>query len=178
VKIQPDPEEQTLKALACAVVVHQTPYRIRIKIPEWERCDANFAELQGKLEACPGITHVHVNPLVAGIIIHCSEGFRIASAHHCFTGLSLVVPASVAVVPSQWAWPIGTPGLIGHHSALSGQLVGLAFDLIIAVWTGRLKRPIIEWVLQAAVPMLLRLLCRYPTPPRLAPQRLLAAAAG
>jgi hypothetical protein len=158
----------TLNAAACAVVVHLTPHRIRIKIPGWERRDADFAALQDKLEMCPGVTHVHVNALVASVVIRCSDGFQIVSARLCFTGLELALPVS-----ADRTWQIASP----KH--VSGQLATLAVELAIAIWARRLEGLIIEWILQAAVRALLRRPHRSPAPlPQLeAPRPLLAAAA-
>ncbi len=162
-----------MNAAACAVVVHLTPHRIRIKIPGWERRDANFAALQGKLEMCPGVTHVQVNALVASVVICCSDGFQIASARLCFTGLELVLPVSATAGVERRTRRIASAGHV------SGQFATLAIELVIAVWARRLEGLIIEWILQAFVRALLRRLHRNPAPsPRLeAPQPLLAAAA-
>jgi hypothetical protein len=161
-----------LNAAACAVVVHLTPHRIRIKIPGWERRDADFAALQGELEMCPGVTHVHVNALVASVVIRCGDGFQIASACHCFTGLELVLPVSATA-------GVGRRRQIASSQDVSGQLAALAVRLAIAVWTRRLEGMIIEWILQAVVRALLQRLHRNPAPsPQLeAPRPLLAAAA-
>lgn len=168
-----------MNAVARAVVVHQTPHRIRIKIPGWERRDACFAAMQGKLEACPGVTHVRVNALVAGIVIHCTDGFHVASARHCFAGLDLVVAVSGLATSVQQSRQIALPRPARHRSAISSQLAVLAFDLAIAVWTRRLERLIIEWIFQAVAETMLRRLFRYLTPSlkRQGLQPLLAAAA-
>src|SRR5215470_3284185 len=84
-----------------AFVVHRTPHRIRIKIPRWERQDCYFAALQRVLERRPGVVSVRVNALVASIVIHCRDGFEIASVRHCFDGLELVLPGSISLA-SLW----------------------------------------------------------------------------
>jgi hypothetical protein len=161
-----------LKAAACAVVVHLTPHRIRIKIPGWERRDADFAALQGKLEVCPGVIHVHANALVASIVIRCGDGFQIASVRHCFTGLELVLPVSATASGGYRSWQIASPGHV------SGQLAALAVELAIAVWARRLEGLITEWILQTVVRALLRGLHRNRAPsPQLEAPPLLAAAA-
>jgi hypothetical protein len=162
-----------LNAAACAVVVHLTPHRIRIKIPGWERRDADFAILRGKLQMCPGVTHVHVNALVASIVIRCSDGFQIASARLCFTGLELVHPVSATAGVGRRTWRIAS----SEH--VSGPLIALAVELAIAVWVRRLEGLIIEWILQAVVRALLRRVHRNLAPSLQleAQRRLLAAAA-
>lgn len=168
-----------MNLVACAIVVHQTPHRIRIKIPGWERRDACFAAMQGKLEACPGVSHVRVNALVASIVIYCTDGFHIASVHHCFTGLDLVAAVSSAAVLGRQSRQIASGEPAGHLPSVSGRLAALAFDVAIAVWTRRLERLIIEWIFQAVAEVMLRRLCRHLTmsPKRQGLQPLLAAAA-
>jgi hypothetical protein len=162
-----------LNAAACAVVVHRTPHRIRIKIPGWERRNADFAALRGKLEMCPGVTHVHVNALVASIVIRCRDGFQIASARLCFTGLELVLPVSATAGVRRRMRQIAVPNRASH------QLAALAVELAIAVWARRLEGLIIEWILRAAVRALLRRLPRSLAPSLQleVPRPLLAAAA-
>jgi hypothetical protein len=159
-----------LNAAARAVVVHLTPHRIRIKIPGWERRDAAFVTLQDKLAQCPGVVCVRVNALVASIVVHCGDGFQIASARRCFTGIELVLP--VSVLAGQGGRQIVSPG----HA---GQLAAMAVEVAFAAWARRPEGLIIEWILQAVVQALLRRLgCnRAPSPPVEAPRRLLAAAA-
>jgi hypothetical protein len=179
-----------LNAAARAVVVHLTPRRIRIKIPGWKRRDADFAALRGRLERCPGVVDVRVNPLVASIVVHCSERFQILSARHCFVGLELVFPAAMTAGARARMWQFGSIGCGRRHSAfssrlasgqpLSGRLAAVVVDLAIAVWAHRLESVIIEWIIRGVVQALLRRLYRSPTPlqhgetPR---QPLLAAAA-
>jgi hypothetical protein len=167
-----------LNATACAVVVHLTPHRIRIRIQGWERRDAGLRALQGKLEACPGVIHVRVNALVASLVIHCDDGFQIASARHCFVGLELVLPVVATAGAGRSPWQIVSPEPVSNPAA-SSQLAALAVELAIAVWVRRFDGLIIEWILRAAVQALLRRPHRDPTP---SPQReallpLLAAAA-
>jgi hypothetical protein len=166
-----------LNTAACAIVVHLTPRRIRIKIPGWERRNADFLGLQRRLEACPDVIYVHVNPLVASIVIHCRDGFEIMSARHCFSGLELVLPVSVARTRRR-TWQIAASGRVSGRSAVYGRLAALALDLAIAVAARRLERLIGEWIIQAVVQLLLRQLHRNPTPlPRLEISRPLLAAA-
>jgi hypothetical protein len=162
---------------ARAVVVHLTPRRIRIKIPGWERRNFDFLGLQRRLEACPDVICVHVNPLVASIVIHCRDGFEIASARHCFSGLKLVLPVSI-VRAERRTWQSAASGRVRDRSAVYGRLAGLAIDLAIAVAARRLESLIGEWIIQAVVQLLLRRLYRTPTPlPRLEISRPLLAAA-
>lgn len=163
---------------ACAFVVHLTPRRIRIKIPGWERRDADFAALQRGLEACPGVVHVRATPLVASLVIHCRDGFEIASARHCFTGLELLLPSSAIASTGRWTWQTAASSRMKHRPAVSWRLAVLAVDLVIAVSARRLEVLIGEWIIQAVVQLLLRRLHRNPTPLLPAPRPLLAAAAG
>jgi hypothetical protein len=163
-----------LIAAACPVVVHMTPHRIRVKIPGWERRETAFVTLQRKLKRCPGVVYVRVNPLVASVVIHCSDQFHLASALHCFAGREFVLPVSVTGDPKPLAWRIASSEAAGHRQAVSGQLAAMAFDLAMAIWTRRLEGLITEWIFQALVQVLLRQLLRSLIP---AQPPLLAAAA-
>jgi len=156
-----------------------TPHRIRIKIPQWERQDDNFATLQRVLERRPGVVSVHVNALVASIVIHCNDGFEIASVRPCFEGLELVLPAPGSPA-GLWARQIAPTQPIRDRSKSSFCLVGLVVKLTIAIATRRLDTLIRELIFEAAVQVLVRQLYRKPMQsPRLeAPRALLVAAAG
>ena len=140
-----------------AFLVHLTPHRIRIKIPQWERQDENFAALQRVLEKRPGVVSVHVNALVASVVIHCCDEFEITSVRHCFVGLELVVPASG---PGPWARQIAPAQRIHDHSTGAISLVGLVVKLTIAIATRRFDALIRELILEAAVQALVQQLYR------------------
>jgi hypothetical protein len=157
-----------------AFVVHLTPYRIRIKIPRRQRQNGYFTALQQTLAGHPGITSVHVNALVASIVIYCDPGFEITSVSHCFVGLELVLPAMRADLgPRQMA-----PVCIGSNGAM--PLVSLALKMAMAIATKRLEVLIREWILEIVLRALLPRLYRTPTHPALleAPRALLVGAAG
>jgi len=162
-----------------AFVVHLTPRRVRIKIPRWERQDSYFAALQLVLERRSGVVSVHVNALVASIVIHCRDGFEIASVRDCFEALELVLPATRSAA-SPRAWQIASAQRIRDRSKSSFCLVGLVVKLTIAIATRRLDTLIRELIFEAAVQVLVRQLYRKPMQsPRLeAPRALLVAAVG
>ncbi len=168
-----------MNAAARAVVVHLTPRRIRIKIPGWERRERDFVALRGVLEGCPGVIDVRANALVASIVIHCGDGFEVASVRHCFTSFELVVPAAATVSAARHLRHIDAPARTGSRPAVSSRLAVMAIELAIAVWARRLEGLIIEWILQAVIQALFRRRHRAPAPPRplAAPRRRLAAAA-
>jgi len=158
-------------------VVHVTPHRIRIKIPQWEWQDDNFATLQRVLERRPGVVTVHVNALVASIVIHCNDGFEIASVRPCFEGLELVLPAPGSPA-GLWARQIAPTQSIRDRSKSSFCFVGFVVKLAIAIATRRLEGLITEVILEAAAQVLVRQLYRKLTPsPRLERQRALLVAA-
>jgi hypothetical protein len=162
-----------------AVVVHVTPHRIRIKIPGWERRDADFAELQWRLERCPGVISVRANPLVASIAIHCGEGFELASLRPCFGSEGTVQASDAATRAAGEVRQIAWPAYGGCRPANAVSLAPLIIRLAIAVATRRFAAVISELVLQAAVWALLRHHRQGPPPESLqAPRPLLAAAAG
>ena len=121
-----------------AFVVHLTPHRIRIKIPQWERQDDSFAALQRVLQRRSGVVSVRVNALVASIVIHCRDGFEIASVRHCFDGLELVLPESSSPA-SLWTRQIAPTQRFRDRSESSFCLVGLVVKLTIALVTRRLE---------------------------------------
>jgi hypothetical protein len=164
-----------LIAAACPVVVHKTPHRIRVKIPGWERRETAFVTLQRKLERCPGVVYVRVNPLVASVVIHCSDQFHLASALHCFAGREFVLAVSATGNPKPVAWRIASCEAVWPCPAGSGQLAAMAVDLAMAIWMRRLGGLITEWIFQAVVQVLLQQLLRSQIPAR--PPLLVAAAA-
>ena len=158
-----------------AFVVHLTPHRIRIKIPQWERQDAYFAPRA--LERHPGVVCVHVSSLVASVVIHCRDGFAITSMRHCFAGLELVLPPRGSPA-SRWARQIAPAQRFRNGSESSICLVGLIVKLTFAIATRRLEAVTAELILEAAAQVLLRQLSRKATQlPRLEAARLVAAAA-
>jgi hypothetical protein len=167
----------TMDARSRAFVVHLTPHRIRIKIPQQQRNYAYFAALKLELAGCPEIISVHVNALAASIVIYCGKGFKIASVRHCFMGLELALPASGSL-GSPRARQIASAQRIGNHSNGSICLVSLAVKFAIAIATKRLEALIREFIVEAVVRVLLPRLYRAPMPQLGAPQPLLVAAAG
>jgi hypothetical protein len=161
-----------MDARSGAFVVHLTPNRIRVKIPRWRRHRANFAVLQRALEDRAGVVCVRVNPLAASIVIHCRDGFEIASVGDCFAGLGLFLAPSPArarqIAPAQ---PV-------RRGSPSASLVGLIVKLLIAIATRRFEAVFSELILEAAVQVLVRQLHqRLMESTRLAPRALLVAAA-
>jgi len=162
-----------------AFVVHLTQHRVRIKIPRWKRQDFNFAALQRALERRPGVVSVHVNPLVASIVIHCRDGFEMVSVRDCFEGLELVLTAT-RLAPGPEAWQIASVQRIGDRPESSFCFVGLLVKLTIAIATKRLDVLIKELIFEAAAQVLVRqLYLKLMQPRRLElPPALLVAAVG
>jgi hypothetical protein len=181
-------------------VVHLTPHRIRIKIPPRERQDAYFAALQRMLEQCPDVVSVHVNALVASIVIHYRDGFEITSVRNCLLDLELALPDDLSA--SLPARQIASDRRVGGRSKTSTSktstsktsssktsssktsssnnsisLVSLIIKLTIAIVTKRLEAVIRELIVEAVVRVLLPRLYRKPMPRLGAPRALLAAAA-
>ena len=165
-----------MDATSRAFVVHLTPHRIRLKIPQWQRQDDNFAALRRALEMHPDVVFVRVNALVASIVIHCRDGFEIASVRDCFAGLELVLPPSGSAA---WARQIASARRIRDGSERSSRLVGFLVRLLIAIATRRVEAVLRELILEAAVQVFVQPLHRkLMASPRLeAPRALLVAAA-
>ena len=158
-------------------MVHLTPHRIRVKIPQWQRRDDNFAALQRALERRPGVVFVRVNALVASIVIHCRDGFEIASVRDCVAGLEWVLPPSGSTARAR---QIASAQRVGDGSETSSRLVAFAVRLLIAIATRRVEAVLRELILETAVRLLVQPLHRkLMASPRLeAPRALLVAAAG
>jgi hypothetical protein len=137
-----------MDARSGAFVVHRTPQRIRVKVPQWQRQDDNFAAVQRALERRPDVVCVRVNALAASIVIHCHDGFEIPSAGDCFAGLELVLrpsgpPASARQIASAQRLRDGSESSIG--------LVRFFIRLLIAIATRRVEVLLRELILEAAV---------------------------
>lgn len=136
-----------------AFVVHLTPHRIRIKIPLWRHQDDNFTALQRALERHPDVVFVRVNTLAASLVIHCRDGFEIASVRDCFADSELVLPSSGADTRAR---QIASARRIRNGSGSPSRVVGLFVRLLIAIATRRLEVLLRELVLEAAVRLLAR----------------------
>lgn len=157
-------------------MVHRTPQRIRVKIPQWQCRDDNFTALRRALERRPDVVCVRVNALAASIVIHCREGFEIASVRDCFAGLELVLPPSgSAALPR----PIAAVQRIRDGSRSSVRFVGFIVRLLIAIATRRPEALLRELILEAVVQELAQELHRklLGLPQLKAPRALLVAAA-
>jgi hypothetical protein len=135
-----------------AFVVHLTPHRIRVKIPQWQRRDDSFAALQRALERRPDVVFVRVNALVASIVIHCRDGFEIASVRDCVANLEWVLPPSGSAA---WARQIVPAQRVGDGSETSSRLVAFIVRLLIAIATKRVEAVLRELMLEAAVQVFL-----------------------
>jgi len=162
-----------------AVVVHLTPQRIRIKIPGWERQEAHFSALRRVLEKRPDVVSVRVNALVASVVIHCRDGFEIASLRGCFRGLELVLPDSGAATNPR-ARQIAPTQRSHDRSTHSIFLISFVVKLAVAIATRRFEVLIRELILEAALQVVVPQLYRKPMQPaRLeAPRAPLLATAG
>lgn len=133
-----------------AFVVHRTPTRIRIKIPQRQRQQAYFAALERVLIQHPDVVRVHSNPLTAGVIIVCRKGFDLTAQHRRFLGLqTLETKGALATsgCPAPMAQPNdGIDGLLPTVALASGAL-----KLIVAVITKQVGVQLVEWVIDAIV---------------------------
>jgi hypothetical protein len=157
-------------------VVHRTPQRIRVKIPQWQRQNDNFVALQQALERRPDVVCVRVNALAASVVIHCRDGFEIASVRDCFAGLALVFPPSGSSVRARQITPAqGVRG--GAQSSI--RLVRFIVKLLIAIATRRLETLVRGLILEAVAQALVQRLHRklVTSPQREAAGALLVAAA-
>jgi hypothetical protein len=148
-------------------VVHLTPHRIRIKIPRWQHQQGNFAVLQRPLASCPGVVCVRVNPPAASIVIHCGDGFEIASVGDCFANLELLLaPCGLPDRSRQ----IGRAQRV-RHDAQSARFGGFILRLVIAIATRRFEAVFRELIVEAAAQALVGQLHRQLGSTRLAGPR-------
>jgi hypothetical protein len=124
-----------MHAASRAFVVHCTPTRIRIKIPERQRQEAYFAALRRALLQHPDVLGVHANPLAASVVIECRDGFAFLTQN------------------ARNQLPTLTRGPDSGHSAPTGT-IGLAavlIKLLVALATKQLGAQVIDWVVAAVV---------------------------
>jgi hypothetical protein len=76
-----------MRAASRAFVVHRTPTRLRIKIPERQMQDAYFAALRRALLQHADVLAVQTNALAASVVIECRDGSAFLTRNHRFPGL-------------------------------------------------------------------------------------------
>lgn len=133
-----------------AFVVHRTPTRIRIKIPQRRRQQAYFAALERVLFEHPDVVRVHSNPLTAGVIIECRKGFDLTAQHCRFLGLQMLETKG-ALPTSGCPVPMARPsdGIDGPLPTLA--LASGALKLIVAITTKQVAVQLVEWVVDAII---------------------------
>jgi hypothetical protein len=140
-----------MHAASRAFVVHCTPTRIRIKIPERQRQEAYFTALRRALLQHPDVLGVHANPLTASVVIECRDGFAFLTQNHHFPGLELRPVQTQG--PARNQLPTLTHGPDSGHSSPTGT-IGLAavlIKLLVALATKQLGAQLIDWVVAAVV---------------------------
>ena len=132
-----------------AFVVHRTPTRIRIKIPERRRQQAYFAALERVLVKHRDVVRVHSNPLTAGVIIECRKGFDLTAQHRRFLGLEM--PEAKGVLPAAGGCPAYVARPNDGIGALPGALTfaSVTLKLIVAISSKQVGVQLIEWVIEA-----------------------------
>jgi len=123
-----------------AFVVHRTPSRIRIKIPDRQRETTYFEALKGALLKHPDILGVHINPLIASVIIECRAEFQL-TADNEFHGLRFT--AGEIFAPQDY-YSINSVQL-----AHGRRLAALLGPLLVAIATRQLGVQLAEWIIQA-----------------------------
>lgn len=133
-----------------AFVVHRTPTRIRIKIPQRRRQQAYFAAFERVLFEHPDVVRVHSNPLTAGVIIDCRKGFDLTAQHRRFLGLQMLETKGASptsgcrapVVPPNDGIDLLLPTL---------TLASAALKLVVAITTKQVALQLVEWVADAII---------------------------
>jgi hypothetical protein len=128
-----------------AFVVHRTPTRIRIKIPDRQRQQAYFAALERVLIQDPNIVRVESNPLTASIVIECRQDFELTAEQRQFLGLDIVVTRRVG--PASYVAAYG--GGAGDLSDSGFSFAVLILKVMVAIATKQLGAQLIEWLIEA-----------------------------
>jgi hypothetical protein len=134
-----------------AFVVHRTPTRIRIKIPDRQRQQAYFAALERVLIQHPNILRVESNPLTASVIIESREAFELTPQQRQFLGLEICEAKDIGR-------DIGQPGYVVRAGNGTGALsengftfAVLILKLIVAISTRQFGVQLLEWFIDACV---------------------------
>ncbi|ACL60561.1 hypothetical protein Mnod_5731 [Methylobacterium nodulans ORS 2060] len=136
-----------------AYVLHRTPHRLRVRIPNRRRDQVFFRALQRTLSEHPDVFRVDVNPRTASVIIRCHRSFDPACINNPFLGVILAaeVPQSTAMSPRPAS---GSARAGASEPDLSAIMVNLALAAI----KGQLKAQLLEWALEWAVKVFVRAL--------------------
>jgi hypothetical protein len=134
-----------------AFVVHRTPSRLRIKIPDWRHQEAYFAALRRALLNHADVLEVDVNPLAASVVIRCRPGFNLAASANRLRGVQVLSSEESSAVnrESQRAAAMDEP-----IRAMSNSEIGLGFllvRLLVAVVTKQLPMQLIDWIVDVLV---------------------------
>jgi hypothetical protein len=86
------------------------------------------------------------------MVIHCSDGFEIASVGDCFAGLEVhLAPCGLPARSRRIA-----PAQCVHHDPQSARFAGFILRLVIAIASRRFEAVFRELILEAAAPALVR----------------------
>jgi hypothetical protein len=132
-----------LRAEYEAFIVHQTPTRLRIKIPDWRWHDAHFAALQRALLSHSDVVHVGINALAASVVIYCREGSDIGKIASQFGGMKLISSRGGILSDVQWYNPEQ------EHTILWPNIALLLIKIAVAILTKELPSQLVEWGLDA-----------------------------
>jgi hypothetical protein len=132
-----------LRAEYQAFIVHRTPTRLRIKIPDWRCHDAHFAALQRALLSHSDVVHVGTNALAASVVIYCREGFDIGTIASQFGGMKVISSRGGILSDVQWRNPEK------EHTILWPNIALLLIKILVAILTKQLPSQLVEWGLDA-----------------------------
>jgi hypothetical protein len=127
-----------------AFIVHRTPTRIRIKIPDRRGQKSYFEALKPALLAHPDVLEVEATPLTGSVISNCRAGFTLATQDQQFPRLTIAPAAFLAPVGLEQSKcvpeaPVGTATV---------AIIAKALDLFLAIATNQLGSRLLEWALQ------------------------------
>jgi hypothetical protein len=128
-----------------AFVIHRTPTRIRIKVPDRQRQERYFAALERVLIQDPKILQVDSNPLTASVVIECREGFDLTTEQRQFLGLEVVETRPVA----RTSYLAASRRDRGDSSDSGFGIAVLILKLVVAIATKQLGAQLIGWLIEA-----------------------------
>jgi hypothetical protein len=134
-----------------AFIVHRTPTRIRMKIPQRQRQEAYFAALKCDVTKHPDVVAVHVNAISASMVIECGNSLELLARNPRFGGLELFDGEPCLTADNPPARSARGNDLNDPYTVGAIGLVGILIKIIVAIATKQLSAQLIEWVFAVAV---------------------------
>jgi hypothetical protein len=147
-----------MQAFEIAHVAHQTPRRLRLRIPARRNDAPFFAWLERELLARPGVAQVECSPLAASVAITGERALDWSSLRLTGLGLALVEsgPSAALASPHEDRQADGARGGLRRVSNADFDLAGV---MVQVAAIGIARQPIVallQWLAEALLRALLR----------------------